>query len=286
MNEKMKTIHNRKPYNGLRLVSNVLISSFLALSTTTLFSADLDRAIQLRESGNTLEAIRLLKSERKPTLEENALLGKLYLDRNEYKTSLYYYNLSCPALNVAWCFNEWGVAFMMYGVYKNAWGAFTKAVEMEPENAQYHSNLGLCYFYRGKPDDAGKQYKLALQYDPQNETANINYAVLLIRKKMYEEATTRLQNVLSTDDSNHFALLYLGYAYYRQKQYALAIEQYDKALSFNPNSADLYLYRAYAYYEMNALGQAEADLNRAEALQPKHPKVGILRSMIQRRRGY
>ena len=286
MNNRKKNIPSYESYNGHSNLVRLLITVTLALCSTAIFSANLDRAVQLRDSGRTNEAIRLLKMEKKPTLEENALLGKLYLDINDFKTSLYYYNLSCPALNQAWCFNEWGVAFMMAGVYKNAWGAFIKAVEMEPENPQYHSNLGLCFFYRGKADDARKHYKLALEYDSQHDTANINYAVLLIRERLYEDSVKILQKVLARDDSNHFALLYLGYAYYRQKQYGLAIEQYDQAIVFQPNSADLYIYRAYAYYEMNSLGQAETDLNRAESIHPNHPKAGVLRSMIQRRRGY
>jgi tetratricopeptide (TPR) repeat protein len=63
--------------------------------------------------------------------------------------------------------------------------AFLKMLADEPQKAQYHADLGLCYAYLGRRDDAIRKLSRALKLDPDNDTARTNLEII---KKSKESA--------------------------------------------------------------------------------------------------
>lgn len=49
--------------------------------------------------------------------------------------------------------------------------AILRALELEPSNSGYHTNLGMLYLKTGKKDRAGRQFEKALSLDPGNQRA-------------------------------------------------------------------------------------------------------------------
>lgn len=265
------------------------VLSLIFLTINSVYPADLSEISRLRDQGRYKEAIEQIQKDIKvsnPDRTTLALLAKLYLDTDDIKKALYYYEKSCPGLNIAPCFNEWGVAFMKVGRFKNAWAAFNKALEEEPQNSQYHSNAGLANLYLGKKDKAQKHYEAALRIEPNNEAARINLAILFLKKGHYKKAESFLSQVLSGGETNYLACLYMGYALYRQKRYQESISYYDQGLQYKQDFQILYIYRAYSWYKLGNYTKAEDDLNLADQIKADEVKSTVLRKMIAKKRGF
>ena len=63
--------------------------------------------------------------------------------------------------------------------YSKAILGFKKVLAQNPNNPQSYGNIGLCYAYMGKKDEALAAYEKALELDPDYEPAKQNMMVLL-----------------------------------------------------------------------------------------------------------
>ena len=55
--------------------------------------------------------------------------------------------------------------------YEAAFGLYQSLIEVNPDNAQTHSNLGATLYYLGRPEEALQSFERALALDPELETA-------------------------------------------------------------------------------------------------------------------
>ena len=55
--------------------------------------------------------------------------------------------------------------------YEAAFGLYRSLLQINPDNAQTHSNLGATLYYLGRPDEALQSFETALSLDPELETA-------------------------------------------------------------------------------------------------------------------
>ena len=91
--------------------------------------------------------------------------------------------------------------------YENAVFAYTKAIELNPKDADAYINRGVIYHTQGKYDLAIADYTKAIEFNPQDEDGYSNR----------------------------------GAVYHGQGEYSLAIGDYDKALELNPKAVDVYV---------------------------------------------
>ena len=57
--------------------------------------------------------------------------------------------------------------------------AYRKALESEPDNAKYHTNLGCVLARQGRLDEAVQNFSTALQLNPQDRKAAENMQLAL-----------------------------------------------------------------------------------------------------------
>ena len=57
------------------------------------------------------------------------------------------------------------------GRYEEALALYRALLEIRPEGAQTHSNLGATLYYLGRPEDALRSFERALSLDPELEIA-------------------------------------------------------------------------------------------------------------------
>ena len=136
-----------------------------------------------------------------------------------------------PDFGFAW--KLLGGALQMQG--KNALPAFQRVVELMPDEADAHYNLGVALKSLGLLADAAASYRRALQIKPD-----------------YAEAHSNLGNVLKD----------LG-------QLDDAVASYRQALQLRPDSADAHNSLGTALKDLGQLDNAVASYRRAVALKPK-----------------
>ena len=109
---------------------------------------------------------------------------------------------------------------------------YSKAIEIDPENATAYYNRGIVYADLEHPEDALKDYNKAIELDPNDALAYNNR----------------------------------GVAYEGFNKYAKAIEDYTRTIQLNPEYKKAYLNRARAYSAIGEEALAEADRKKAEEL--------------------
>jgi tetratricopeptide (TPR) repeat protein len=76
---------------------------------------------------------------------------------------------------------------------------FQRVINIQPENAVAHNNLGLIYMEEGKGKEAEIRYKVALKANPNYPQALNNLALLYSKEGSYEEAIRLYKNALKID---------------------------------------------------------------------------------------
>jgi len=80
------------------------------------------------------------------------------------------------------------VARTQAGYWKDSITLFTHTLQVAGESATMRTNLGVAYFYAGRPDDALREYEAALRQEPWNSQSWFNRATALEKLRRWDEA--------------------------------------------------------------------------------------------------
>jgi tetratricopeptide (TPR) repeat protein len=106
-----------------------------------------------------------------------------------------------PALEVQMDADDWyrlGCA-LHEGDPERAFEAYRRALELDPEHADAHVNLGCLHHGAGKLADAEAEYRAALRLRPENATAAFDLAVALEDQARLAEARAAYERCLALD---------------------------------------------------------------------------------------
>jgi predicted O-linked N-acetylglucosamine transferase (SPINDLY family) len=178
---------------------------------------------------------------------------------------------------------------------------FRRAVELSPDTADYHLNLGAAYQRSTEHDKAAAAFTQAVRLEPQSPEAHFNlgaaleqlrspYAVsaferagalgkdhfgiqravgaALLRVNELTRALPFWQRAVSLDPRSVEALVELGTNQRLLGEHRAAIESLRGALSLDPRRAAALVELAGALMEVDALDDAEAAARQALALEP------------------
>lgn len=95
--------------------------------------------------------------------------------------------------------NQNGLELYRAKRFNEAKEAFQEVLNLRPDNAVAHNNLGLIYMEEGKGKEAEIRYKSALKANPNYPQALNNLALLYSKEGSYEEAIRLYKNALKID---------------------------------------------------------------------------------------
>ena len=76
--------------------------------------------------------------------------------------------------------------------YQRAKEKLSKALDIEPKNADLHATYGLVFQLEGETDLAEEYFKQAVRYDPQSAQIRNSYGAFLFSEKRFHEAVDQL----------------------------------------------------------------------------------------------
>lgn len=85
-------------------------------------------------------------------------------------------------------YNDFGIKCAKMGLWNEAIMRWKRIVEIDPDNAQAHNNLGVAYESKGKFEAAHAEYKAAIGLDSDNRIYTSNYRRF---KQHYERANKK-----------------------------------------------------------------------------------------------
>jgi tetratricopeptide (TPR) repeat protein len=193
-----------------------------------------------------------------------------------------------------------GRGLMTYGVIKMGQGQlqiarqyFDRALELTPQYAYLHVNMGVLNGALGNGAEAERHFRLAQQYDPANPVAYVFYARWLKSSGRAAEAlTTAARGLeLSPADVDARALvteltgdatrartpedwLSLSLAHYQAQRYQDSLDASRQALRLRPMYAEAFNNLCAAENMLRRFDEAAADCRSALAIKPDFPLAG------------
>ncbi|MGO9520092.1 MAG: tetratricopeptide repeat protein [Candidatus Korobacteraceae bacterium] len=123
--------------------------------------------------------------------------------------------------------------------------AYQKVIQLNPNDAVLHNNLGSVYAEMGKVDDAQKEFQKAAEINPAGASGYYyNLGVVLVNRGKMDDAAESLKKATDLDPSNANAFYWYGTALLPKAQYQTdgtivpvpgTIEAFQNYLKLRPN---------------------------------------------------
>ena len=152
-------------------------------------------------------------------------------------------------------------------------GFYQRALEMRPDYAQAHNNLGVVMLANGEEGVAAEHYRQAIKARPQYAEANYNYAVLLHSRGNLNGAAERYQEALRLRPDYVDAHYGLGNLRRAAGDAAQAEHHFTEALRLRPEYAEVHNNLAILLDDMGQAERAQQHYQEAVRIQPDYPEA-------------
>ncbi|MDA7438614.1 sulfotransferase [Candidatus Pseudothioglobus singularis] len=166
-------------------------------------------------------------------------------------------------------FNIQGACYTALGQTINAIKSYESAIELKPDYADSHYNLGNSLRSIDRLEDSVKSFEKAISYLPDFLEAIFNLGVSLMALGQMNDAIEPFEHVLLIDPNNIDSRINLGSIYQKKNNYGDAIEQYEAILIIDSVNQDALNNLGIIYQE---LGQYEDAISFYEQAQKSNPK--------------
>ena len=122
--------------------------------------------------------------------------------------------------------------------YAGAAVEWAKAVDLEPDEALAHNNLGLALVETGKVEEGMAHYRRALELSPGYPEAYNNLGSALVRARRLPEAVEQFESALKSNPDHGSAQVNLGAALAQMGRLDEALPHLERAVELLPQDAD------------------------------------------------
>ena len=161
------------------------------------------------------------------------------------------------------------LAFLLFN-YKNeleeAVGHLSRAVELNPQYADAHYNLGTALAHLGRLPEAARRLARALELEPSNAPAAYNLGVVMKRQGRRDEAIAHLTTVVKLSPGHVQAHTTLGALLFEKGDAAAALAHFQDAIRADPKCAEAHGNIGTLLMAQGRAAEAVEPLERAAAL--------------------
>jgi len=186
--------------------------------------------------------------------------------------------------DLAGAHNNLGVFYSRLGDWDKASGEYRRALELDQGAYEAHKNLGLLYAQQGLLDEAHAHYQQAIDNKPEYVEALNSQGLVFMQRGQVDKAQQRFMEALAEFE---YAPAYnnLGTAYLRDKNYMAAIRAYKKAIALDGNNATHHFNLGLAFQKAVQNEGAVQAFDQAIALQPSYAKAYLSMALSYQRMG-
>jgi len=170
----------------------------------------------------------------------------------------------------AWlAYNNLGVVLTQKDV-DGAIAQYRKALEIKPDYAEAHLNLGNILAARGQADEAIAQFRMALEFDPDNVKAHNNLGHVLAAKGQVNEAIIQYRMALKIKPDYINASYDLGNVMFDLGRLKEAVLYYQMALETEPDFIEARFNLGNALLNLGRLDEAIAQYQLVLKIKPDY----------------
>ncbi len=151
-----------------------------------------------------------------------------------------------------------------------AYPELTLAIRLAPKNPEYHLLLGTFYLYDKDYPLAERETLRALELDPNRAEAHNNLGMIYINQGRLSDAAVQFRKALANlaYPNPEFAANNLGSVEYQLGDFAAAVEAYERSLAILPNNPDARFQLGMSYARLGRLAEAEKAFMAALQMRP------------------
>tara|TARA_B100001093_G_scaffold318926_1_gene304304 strand:+ start:329 stop:2338 length:2010 start_codon:yes stop_codon:yes gene_type:complete len=166
-----------------------------------------------------------------------------------------------------------GLELVNIGELDNAINSYKEALKLDPNYAEAHNNFGQVMEIKSNLDKAINSYQKAIDLRPDYSEAHFNLGNALKEKKEIYQAIDKYQTALKFNPNFVQAYNNLGILLHEKSEYSKAIKNYKLALNIEPNYLDALCNLGNSYYELKELNKAIFAYKKAIQINPKFIEV-------------
>jgi tetratricopeptide (TPR) repeat protein len=135
-------------------------------------------------------------------------------------------------------YNGRGIAYAKMNRNEDAVADFSKAIELQPRDANAHYDRGHALLALRRYDDALSDFSAAIEFNPSDEMSIGMLGNALRLKGQYDKAIQEYDAAIKLAPQDAVAFQNRGVAYSRKGEYDNAIADFGKAIQLKPNFAN------------------------------------------------
>ena len=156
-----------------------------------------------------------------------------------------------------------GTSYHEFGQLELAIADKSKAIKLEPSNAGYWDSRGTSYHAAGQYEPAIADATKAIELDPDNASYFYSRVVSYYVAMEFEHAIADNSKAIELDPTNASYQYFRGVIYHKIRQFEQAIADKSRAIELEPTNARYYYSRGISYHAAGLYEQAIADITNA-----------------------
>lgn len=147
---------------------------------------------------------------------------------------------------------------------------YTKAIEINPYNAQYYYYRGLAYKAKARFPLAIEDFSKAIVYQANYPNAYVNRGASYYEMGQQDAAIADYTKAISLDASDAYTFFRRGVSYQKKGENDKALADYSEAIKLRPSYVSALNNRGLLYMRKGEYEKALADYNEALRVDPKY----------------
>ena len=176
-----------------------------------------------------------------------------------------------PKHQLAW--KVLGGIFTQLGKKVEALNASQKAVELSPEDAEAHNNLGIAQRVMGRPDEAEHSYRTTISLKPDYAEAHFNLGIALKELGRLDDAKSSFEQAVALKPNYAEAYNNLGNTLQEMHKLDDAEVSYRQAIKLKPDYAEAHSNLGVILKFLGKLDEAEVSFRQAIAMNSNYAEA-------------
>jgi len=147
---------------------------------------------------------------------------------------------------------------------------YTKAIEINPYNAQYYYYRGLAYKAKARFPLAIEDFSKSIEYQANYPNAYVNRGTAHYEMGQQDAAIADYTKAISLDSSDALTFLKRGISFQKKGDNEKALADYNEAIKLRPSYVSAHNNRGLMYMRKGEYEKALVDFNEAIRLDPKY----------------
>ena len=162
-----------------------------------------------------------------------------------------------------------GNAHASLGQFEEALTAYQAVLQLQPDKAAAHTNIGVVYYQSGRLDEAVTELKKALEIDPKDAETQYMLGATYVQQQKLDDAEKAFNTSIELKPDLAAAYTGLGNVYLARKNTDKAVSTLQKATTLQPDQSEAWLALGQAYAVQGNKAEAAKALN--QCLQTSQP---------------